>query len=99
MKVALITGAAQGIGLRTAELLATEGYALVLNDLQPLDRVQVGLTTSTGGVLSVVGDVSDETVIKKMASTVRARFGRIDVVVNNAGISSICPAEDITTHE
>jgi NAD(P)-dependent dehydrogenase (short-subunit alcohol dehydrogenase family) len=99
VKVALITGAAQGIGLRTAELFAADGYALVLTDLRPLDRVEAGLATPTGAVLSVVGDVSDETVVKNMASTVRARFDRIDVVVNNAGVSSISPAEDITTDE
>jgi len=82
-KVAVVTGAAQGIGRRTAELLSERGWKLALVDLRP-----------SGGDLEVVGDLADEAVAERLAGAVRDRWGRVDVVVNNAGISHISPAED-----
>ncbi|MET7396214.1 SDR family oxidoreductase [Dactylosporangium sp. NPDC005572] len=84
-RVAIVTGAAQGIGRRTAEVLAEEGYALALFDRQPV----LGLDG-----LTFVGDVSDEADVAQFAAEVEARFGRADVLVNNAGIASIAPAEE-----
>ncbi|WP_238009739.1 SDR family oxidoreductase [Dactylosporangium sp. AC04546] len=84
-RVAIVTGAAQGIGRRTAEVLAEEGYALALFDRQPV----LGLDG-----LTFVGDVSDEADVAQFVAEVEARFGRTDVLVNNAGIASIAPAED-----
>jgi len=98
-RVALVTGAAQGIGLRTAEVLAMEGYALALNDIQPLNKQVAHLSTSLAPHLALIGDVSQETVVEEMARNVMDHFGRLDVLVNNAGISSISPAEHITTDE
>jgi NAD(P)-dependent dehydrogenase (short-subunit alcohol dehydrogenase family) len=85
-RVAVITGAAQGIGRRTAQLLAAEGYALALFDRAPMTGFDA---------LTVLGDVSDEGDVQGLARAVQARYGRVDVLVNNAGISSIGPAEDI----
>jgi NAD(P)-dependent dehydrogenase (short-subunit alcohol dehydrogenase family) len=98
-RVAFITGAAQGIGLRTAEVLAAESYSLALNDLQPLDDLVTRLANTLEPPLFLVGDVSDETAVEGMAAKVMKRFGRIDVLVNNAGISSIGPAQHITAAE
>jgi NAD(P)-dependent dehydrogenase (short-subunit alcohol dehydrogenase family) len=85
-RVAAITGAAQGIGRRTAELLAAEGYALAV-----LDRVPV-----TGlDALGYVGDVSVESDVHGFVRSTLDRYGRIDVLVNNAGIAAIGPAEEI----
>ncbi len=89
-KVALITGAAQGIGKRTAEILSERGYALVLNDLRP---TKLELNTPT---LEATGDISNESTVKQMVMATLERYGRIDVLVNNAGISCITPAEDTT---
>jgi NAD(P)-dependent dehydrogenase (short-subunit alcohol dehydrogenase family) len=86
LRVAAITGAAQGIGRRTAEVLAVEGYALALLDWQPVEGFDA---------LVVAGDVSDEADVNRFASQVFDRFGRIDALVNNAGIASIGPAEDM----
>jgi NAD(P)-dependent dehydrogenase (short-subunit alcohol dehydrogenase family) len=92
-KVALITGAAQGIGKRTAEVLAERGFALVLNDLRPTN-LELGVPT-----FEATGDISDEAVIKRFAAQTLERFGRIDVLVNNAGISCITPAEDTSLEQ
>ena len=99
MKVALITGSAQGIGQRTAEVLAQRGFALVLNDLRSPDKTARKIRELGANVLESIGSVSDEAAVARMADDVMAKFGRIDVLVNNAGVSSITPAENITTEE
>ncbi|WP_426510813.1 SDR family NAD(P)-dependent oxidoreductase [Dactylosporangium sp. McL0621] len=86
-RVAVITGAAQGIGRRTAEVLAGEGYLLAVIDRQPVAGFDA---------LSFVGDVADEDDVERFATEVEARYGRADVLVNNAGIASIAPAEETT---
>jgi NAD(P)-dependent dehydrogenase (short-subunit alcohol dehydrogenase family) len=93
MKLAVITGAAQGIGRRTAELFAAAGYSLALLDLQPC----AGTLKSLPGCDAVdfPGDLSDEAVVEAAAEAVRARWKSVDVLVNNAGISSIARAEMI----
>src|SRR5690242_15176680 len=85
--VAVVTGAAAGIGERTAQVLADEGYALALLDLEPVGGF--------AGALSVTGDVSSEDDVASFAGQVLERYGRVDVVVNNAGIACIAPAEDM----
>ena len=99
MKVALVTGAAQGIGRRTAEVLAQRGFSLALNDLHsPVETA--GLVRAHGvDAIEVLGDISDEAAVAQMAHSVMTKFGRIDVLVNNAGVSSITPAENITAAE
>lgn len=83
-RVAVVTGAAQGIGRRTAELLAAEGYQLAVIDTRPVDL----------DGLMFVGDVSDEGSVAQFVSEVESVYGGCDVLVNNAGIASIAPAED-----
>lgn len=83
-RVAVVTGAAQGIGRRTAEVLAEEGYRLAVIDTRPVDLD--GLTFA--------GDVSDEQDVARFVREVEEVYGGCDVLVNNAGIASIAPAED-----
>ncbi|MDG6104662.1 SDR family oxidoreductase [Dactylosporangium aurantiacum] len=83
-RVAVVTGAAQGIGRRTAELLAEEGYRLAVIDTRPVDLDGLVFT----------GDVSDEQDVARFVSEVESVYGGCDVLVNNAGIASIAPAED-----
>lgn len=92
-RVTVITGAAQGIGRRTAELCAQRGDTLVLLDVQPAD-----LPEGAEG-LALTGDLSDEAVILSHAATVRERFGKVDVLVNNAGISFIIAAETTSAQD
>jgi len=91
-RVAVITGGAQGIGRRTAELLAERAYQLAIIDLhEPEATVQsIGRRTD---VMTCTGDITSEETVRDFARSVHARFGRIDVLVNNAGISLICPVE------
>jgi NAD(P)-dependent dehydrogenase (short-subunit alcohol dehydrogenase family) len=98
MRVAVITGAAQGIGRQIAETLGAAGYALALNDVRPPDDTLAALGT-TGNAATFVGDVSDESFVARFAEGVAARFGGVDVLVNNAGISCISRAEDTSATE
>ena len=92
-KVALITGAGQGIGQRTAQLMATLGYNLVLNDLRMPETTLSQARASGAEAVYVLGDVSKEEVASEMAQTAKNTFGSVDVLVNNAGISLIERAE------
>ena len=91
MRVAIVTGAAQGIGRRAAEVLAERGFAVVLSDLRSsIDSF------SSKDAIEVVGDITDENVATQLAETAKEKFGRIDVLVNNAGISLISPMNETT---
>jgi NAD(P)-dependent dehydrogenase (short-subunit alcohol dehydrogenase family) len=95
MKVAIVTGAAQGIGRKAAEVLAAAGYGLLLMDLQPCTATTEAVKKAGVEVEEVLGDISDEAVVKRAVEVVRSRWGRVDVLVNNAGISFIAPAETV----
>jgi NAD(P)-dependent dehydrogenase (short-subunit alcohol dehydrogenase family) len=87
-KVAVVTGAAKGIGKATAELFAREEARLVITDVDEagLSRLRERLAGSGSEVEAVVGDVSVVEDARRMISTAVETFGRIDVLVANAGI-------------
>ena len=95
MKIAIVTGAAQGIGRRTAEVLAGAGYALALIDIQRCEATLASVRGAGAEAEEIVGDISDEMVVARAVEVVRRRWGRADVLVNNAGISFIAPAETV----
>src|SRR5580658_6875720 len=95
MKIAIVTGAAQGIGRRTAEVLAGAGYGLALMDMQPCTATLAAVRASGVEAKEVLGDISDEAVVQGAVEVVRKRWGRVDALVNNAGISFIAPAEKV----
>ncbi len=94
--VAVVTGAARGIGRRICSELAARGYAIAANDLNAPDETVHELRSAGAEALAIPGDVSDEAAVRGMVETVMEEFGRIDVLVNNAGISTIVPAEETT---
>ena len=88
-KVALVTGAARGIGKTTAMKLAEMGAAVAVNDLadsRELAETISEMQGSGGQVMAVPGDVSDTAAVKAAVKSVTAKFGKIDILINNAGI-------------
>ena len=97
--VAVVTGSAQGIGRRIAETLAARGYALALLDVRASDETAAAAHAAGAETLDAIGDVTEETFVAACAADVVARWGRVDVLVNNAGISCIHAAELTTPAE
>jgi NAD(P)-dependent dehydrogenase (short-subunit alcohol dehydrogenase family) len=93
LRVAVVTGAAQGIGRAVARVLAQRGFALALNDLRPPVETSADVRDLTSSI-ELIGDIADEKVVADFAQKVKSKWGRADVLVNNAGISSISRAED-----
>ena len=96
-KVAVVTGAASGIGQAVAARLALEGAAVVLADIEEaaLDRATRDLTESGAEVHQVVTDVSSLTSIEALASETMKRFGRVHILHNNAGVVAAGPIAEL----
>ncbi len=88
-KVALITGAARGIGRATAELFANHGARLVINDLDegPAQEAAAALARSGAEVAVCAGSAADPAFAERWIHTALDRFGAIDIIVNNAGFT------------
>ncbi|MGO9079723.1 MAG: SDR family NAD(P)-dependent oxidoreductase [Streptosporangiaceae bacterium] len=98
-RVAVITGARQGIGRRIAEMLAARGYSVAVID-QVFPKESVASVEASGGeALGITGDVSCQEDIDSAAAEVLDRFGRVDVLVNNAGMGLIAAAENTTAEQ
>lgn len=100
-KVAIITGAAQGIGRQIAARFAAEGAHVVVADLNEAQARAAAAGISAGGreALALQLDVGDPASVTAMVHAVRAKFGRIDVLVNNAGIGLNKPVLTTTLAE
>ena len=99
IRVAVVTGVAQGIGRTVAEVLAHEGYALVLADLREPGQTLAAVRDAGAEGFAAVGDVASEGYVAGLTGQVRERFGRVDVLVNNAGVSLLTPAEYTTAEQ
>jgi NAD(P)-dependent dehydrogenase (short-subunit alcohol dehydrogenase family) len=97
-KVAVITGAGSGIGRAIAEAFAAEGSSVVVADLDDgaADVVTQGIQSAGGVALTVKVDVSDAAEVDRLAATTLERFGRVDVLCNNAGVSTFNLISDQT---
>src|SRR5215469_4408298 len=76
---AVITGTAQGIGRRTAEVLAERGFRVALNDLRMPDETLRSIQSRGGEAIAHVGNVADESVVEELVRTVFEAWGRADV--------------------
>src|SRR5208283_1523477 len=94
-KVVVITGASSGLGEATARLLSAEGASVVLG-ARRVDRIQSlanELNNKGGKALALATDVTDHDQVKKLVDSAMQKFGRIDVMINNAGIMPHSPLE------
>ena len=96
-KVAVVTGAARGIGRASAERLLAEGAKVVIADVDS-DRLNETAKAigSPGKVLAVVTDVSKKDQVEALIAAAVREFGRVDIMVNNAGIAMIQDFLDVT---
>lgn len=101
-RVAIITGGAQGIGATYAEMLAREGAKIMIADILDGTATAERIRTAGGEAIHAVTDVSDADSVAAMVETTRAKWGRVDILINNAAIwASLSPHrfEDIDPAE
>jgi 3-oxoacyl-[acyl-carrier protein] reductase len=98
-KVAIVTGASKGIGAAIAKQFADEGAAVVVNyasSKEGADRMVKAITDKGGKAVAVQADLSKQADVGKLFAEAHKAFGRLDVLVNNAGIYEFAPLENIT---
>src|SRR6266487_867182 len=98
-KVAVVTGASKGIGAGIAKGLAAEGASVVVNyssSREGADRVVADIASHGGKAIAVQGDVAKASDVKRIFAETKKAFGRLDVLVNNAGVYEFGALEEIT---
>jgi 3-oxoacyl-[acyl-carrier protein] reductase len=101
-KVAVVTGASKGIGASIAKALAAEGAAVVVNyasSKEGADRVVAEIVGKGGKAIAVQGDVAKASDVKRIFAETKKEFGKLDVLVNNAGVYQFAPLEEITEEQ
>lgn len=99
-KVAIVTGASKGIGADIAKGLAKEGAAVVVNyasSKEGAEKVVAEITKAGGKAVAVQGDVAKEADVNRIFAETKKSFGKLDVLVNNAGVYQFGPIEEVTT--
>jgi 3-oxoacyl-[acyl-carrier protein] reductase len=98
-KVAVVTGASKGLGAEISRQLAAEGASVVVNYASSrtgADKVVDEITSGDGKAIAVQADVSKPADVKRLFAETQKAFGRLDVLVNNAGVYNFAPLEQIT---
>src|SRR3954469_6149228 len=97
-RVAIVTGAARGIGAATALLLARQGAKVAVCDIEPelTESVSANIRAEGHEVQTFLCDVSKPAMTDKLVQDVVAAYGKIDILVNNAGICPRIPVDDMT---
>jgi 3-oxoacyl-[acyl-carrier protein] reductase len=98
-KVAIVTGASKGIGAEIAKSLAADGASVVVNyssSKAGAEKVVADIKTKGGKAIAVQGDFSKQADITKVFTEAKKAFGRLDTLVNNAGVYAFSPLDDVT---
>jgi 3-oxoacyl-[acyl-carrier protein] reductase len=98
-QVAVVTGASKGLGAGIAKALAAEGASVVVNyasSKEGADRVVQEITANGGKAIAVQGDVSKQVDITRVFAETKKAFGKLNILVNNAGVYEFAPLEDTT---
>src|SRR5216683_8032554 len=98
-QVAVVTGASKGIGADIARSLAAEGASVVVNyasSKEGADRVVTAITAKGGKAIAVQGDVSKQADITRLFAETKKAYGKVNILVNNAGVYEFAPLEGIT---
>ncbi|MCW3061788.1 MAG: short-chain dehydrogenase/reductase [Capsulimonas sp.] len=101
-QVAVVTGASKGIGAAIARLLAAEGAAVVVNYCSSKDgaqKVVAEIVEAGGSAIAVPADVTNEREIANLFDETKKAYGRIDILINNAGVYAFAPLEAVTAEE
>src|SRR5262249_37961815 len=101
-KVAVVTGASKGIGAGIAKEFATEGASVVVNYAsakQDADRVVDEISKRGGKAIAIQGNVSKKSEVERLFAEAEKAFGKIDVLVNNAGVYEFMPLEEATERQ
>jgi len=101
-KVAVVTGASKGIGAGIAKAFGAEGASVVVNyasDKDGADRTVAEIVKAGGKAVAVKGSVAEEADVKHLFAETRKAFGKLDVLVNNAGVYQFTPLEQVTEQE
>jgi 3-oxoacyl-[acyl-carrier protein] reductase len=101
-KVALVTGASKGIGAAIAKALAADGASVVVNyasSKEGADKVVAEIKAKGGKAVAVQGDFSKQEDIGKVFAEVKKTFGRLDTLVNNAGVYAFTPLEQVSAED
>lgn len=98
-KVAIVTGASKGIGAAIAKHLATEGAAVVVNyssSKKGADQIVDEISKAGGKAIAVQANVARKSEIERLFSETKKAFGRLDILINNAGVYEFLPLEKVT---
>jgi len=98
-QVAVVTGASKGIGAGIAKALAAEGASVVVNyasSKEGADRVVKEITEKGGKAIAVQGDVSRQADITRLFAETKKTYGKLNILVNNAGIYKFAPLDSVT---
>ncbi|HET7011121.1 MAG TPA: 3-oxoacyl-ACP reductase family protein [Anaerolineales bacterium] len=100
-RVALVTGAARGLGRAVAQSLAGRGAVVAANDVTPIDlEPAVASIREAGGTAEAfVADVANSLAVRAMVESIVERFGRIDILVNNAGVEPHAPLLELDEYD